>query len=108
VRGRPGPAVSARGPVVGTPEAMSQALRATRPGGGVGIVGVPHDVSIDGEELFFSQVRVQGGPAPVRPFLPDLIDLIISRAIDPGQVFDLTCLSTRWPRATKRWTSVAA
>ena len=75
---------------VGTSESMSQALRSTRPGGGVGVVGVPHGVSIDGEELFYSHVRVQGGPAPVRRFLPDLIDLIWNRQIDPGKVFDLT------------------
>ena len=75
---------------VGTPEAMSQALRATRPGGGVGVVGVPHDVAIDGQKLFFSQVRVQGGPAPVRRFLPELINLITRGVIDPGKVFDLT------------------
>jgi len=75
---------------VGTSESMSQALRCTRPGGGVGVVGVPHGVSIDGQELFYSHVRVQGGPAPVRRFLPDLIDRIWTRQIDPGKVFDLT------------------
>src|SRR6266566_1693661 len=75
---------------VGTSESMSQALRCTRPGGGVGVVGVPHGVSIDGQELFYSHVRLQGGPAPVRRFLPDLIELIWTRRIDPGQVFDLT------------------
>ena len=75
---------------VGTSESMSQALRSTRPGGGVGVVGVPHDVSIDGEELFYSHVRVQGGPAPVRRFLPDLIGRIWTRQINPGKVFDLT------------------
>jgi threonine dehydrogenase-like Zn-dependent dehydrogenase len=75
---------------VGTAEAMSQALRSARPGGGVGVVGVPHGVSITGQELFFSHVRVQGGPAPVRRFLPDLIDRILTGAIDPGKVFDLT------------------
>ncbi|HEU0087259.1 MAG TPA: zinc-dependent alcohol dehydrogenase family protein [Pseudonocardiaceae bacterium] len=74
---------------VGTPESMSQALRSARPGGGVGIVGVPHGVAIDGQELFYSHVRVQGGPAPVRRFLPELIDLIWQREIDPGRVFDL-------------------
>jgi threonine dehydrogenase-like Zn-dependent dehydrogenase len=75
---------------VGTSESMSQALRCTRPGGGVGVVGVPHGVSIDGQELFYSHVRVQGGPAPVRRFLPDLIHRIWTRQIDPGKVFDLT------------------
>ncbi|MFZ0529473.1 MAG: zinc-dependent alcohol dehydrogenase family protein, partial [Propionicimonas sp.] len=75
---------------VGTQESMMQAIRATRPGGHVGYVGVSHDVSLPGLELFFSGVHLHGGPAPVRRFLPELIDLIWSRTIDPGKVFDLT------------------
>jgi threonine dehydrogenase-like Zn-dependent dehydrogenase len=74
---------------VGTQESMMQAIRATRPGGHVGYVGVSHDVSLPGEELFFSGVHLHGGPAPVRRFLPELIDPICTRAIDPGRVFDL-------------------
>ena len=49
-----------------------------------------HDVSLPGDELFFSAVHLHGGPAPVRRFLPKLIDLIVKREIDPGKVFDLT------------------
>ena len=75
---------------VGTQEAMMQAIRATRPGGAVGFVGVSHDVEIPGDELFFSAVHLHGGPAPVRRYLPELIDLIWRREIDPGTVFDLT------------------
>ena len=67
-----------------------QAIRATRAGGHVGYVGVAHDVSLPGDELFFSGVHLHGGPAPVRRFLPELIDLICNRDIDPGKVFDLT------------------
>jgi threonine dehydrogenase-like Zn-dependent dehydrogenase len=74
---------------VGTQESMMQAVRATRPGGHVGYVGVSHDVSLPGEELFFSGVHLHGGPAPVRRFLPELIDLVCRREIDPGRVFDL-------------------
>jgi threonine dehydrogenase-like Zn-dependent dehydrogenase len=74
---------------VGTQEAMMQAIRSTRPGGHVGYVGVSHDVELPGDELFFSQVHLHGGPAPVRRFLPDLIDRIWTRQIDPGKVFDL-------------------
>jgi len=74
---------------VGTQESMMQAIRATRPGGHVGYVGVSHDVELPGDELFFSQVHLHGGPAPVRRFLPDLIDRIWTRQIDPGKVFDL-------------------
>jgi threonine dehydrogenase-like Zn-dependent dehydrogenase len=75
---------------VGTQESMDQAIRATRPGGHVGYVGVSHDVSLEGLELFFSAVHLHGGPAPVRRFLPHLIQLIWDRKIDPGKVFDLT------------------
>ena len=57
---------------VGTQESMMQAMRATRPGGHVGFVGVSHGVTIDGGELFFSEVHLLGGPAPVRRFLPQL------------------------------------
>jgi threonine dehydrogenase-like Zn-dependent dehydrogenase len=74
---------------VGTQESMLQAIRATRPGGHVGYVGVFHGVALPGEELFFAEVHLHGGPAPVRRFLPELIDLIWNRQIDPGQVFDL-------------------
>ena len=74
---------------VGTQESMMQAIRATRPGGHVGYVGVAHGVELPGEELFFSHVHLHGGPAPVRRFLPELIDLIWNRQIDPGKVFDL-------------------
>jgi threonine dehydrogenase-like Zn-dependent dehydrogenase len=75
---------------VGTQESMLQAIRATRPGGHVGYVGVLHDVELPGEELFFSHVHLHGGPAPVRRFLPELVGLIWNRQIDPGKVFDLT------------------
>jgi threonine dehydrogenase-like Zn-dependent dehydrogenase len=75
---------------VGTQESMMQAIRASRPGGHVGYVGVAHGVQLPGEELFFSAVHLHGGPAPVRRFLPELIELIWRREIDPGKVFDLT------------------
>jgi threonine dehydrogenase-like Zn-dependent dehydrogenase len=75
---------------VGTQESMMQAIRSTRPGGHVGYVGVSHDVTLPGDELFFTAVHLHGGPAPVRRFLPDLIDRILTGAIDPGTVFDLT------------------
>jgi threonine dehydrogenase-like Zn-dependent dehydrogenase len=75
---------------VGTQESMMQAIRSTRPGGHVGYVGVAHDVELPGQEMFFSHVHLHGGPAPVRRFLPDLLDLIGNREIDPGRVFDLS------------------
>ena len=74
---------------VGTQESMQQAVGAARPGGFVSYVGVPHGVTLDGQDLFFRHVHLHGGPAPVRRYLPQLIDLIWNRQIDPGKVFDL-------------------
>jgi threonine dehydrogenase-like Zn-dependent dehydrogenase len=74
---------------VGTQESMMQAIRSTRAGGHVGYVGVAHGVELPGMELFFSHAHLHGGPAPVRQFLPELIDLIWNRQIEPGRVFDL-------------------
>ncbi len=74
---------------VGTSESMQQAINVTRPGGMIGYVGVPHGVQFEGQSLFFSQTGMLGGPAPVRRFLPHLLDLILTRKINPGKVFDL-------------------
>ncbi|MFI5960373.1 zinc-dependent alcohol dehydrogenase family protein [Cryptosporangium sp. NPDC051539] len=74
---------------VGTQESMTQAIRSARAGGHVGFVGVTHDVSLSGLEMFWSLVHLHGGPAPVRRFLPELMELIGNRTIDPGRVFDL-------------------
>jgi threonine dehydrogenase-like Zn-dependent dehydrogenase len=74
---------------VGTEESMNQAIEVTRPGGMIGYVGVPHGVTLEGQKLFFAQRGMLGGPAPVRRFLPQLMDLVLSRKINPGKVFDL-------------------
>lgn len=75
---------------VGTQESMLQAIGSTRPGGHVGYVGVSHDVALSGSALFFGLVHLHGGPAPVRRYLPELIQLIWDRKINPGKVFDMT------------------
>jgi threonine dehydrogenase-like Zn-dependent dehydrogenase len=75
---------------VGTQEAMMQAIQSTRPGGSIGYVGVSHGVELNGEQLFFSHTHLHGGPAPVRRFLPKLIDLVWNGKMNPGKVFDLT------------------
>ena len=74
---------------VGTKESMAQAIQCARPGAMIGYVGVPHGVQFDSQELFFAQRGLMGGPAPVRRFLPDLMDLVLERRINPGKVFDL-------------------
>jgi threonine dehydrogenase-like Zn-dependent dehydrogenase len=74
---------------VGTQESTLQAIRSTRPGGHMGFVGVNYEVAIPGPDLFLADIHLHGGPAPVRRFLPDLIQLIWDRKINPGKVFDL-------------------
>lgn len=73
---------------VGMEQSMAQAMGVCRPGGSIGYVGVPHGVSFDGQQLFFQQQRMLGGPAPVRRFLPDLMDRVLQGKIKPGKVFD--------------------
>ena len=75
---------------VGMAESMQQAQGICRPGGTIGFVGVPHGVTFDGQQLFFRQQRMMGGPAPVRRFLPDLMTRVLAGRIQPGKVFDLT------------------
>ncbi|MGO4569585.1 zinc-dependent alcohol dehydrogenase family protein [Rhizobium sp. 2YAF20] len=74
---------------VGLQESMSQAINCARPGGKIGFVGVPHGVTFDGQNLFFQQKSLLGGPAPVRRYLPYLMDLVLNCEINPGKVFDL-------------------
>ena len=74
---------------VGTKESLTQAIRSTRPGGHLGYVGVFHDEELPVMDLFLSGITLHGGPAPVRRFLPEFIDLIWNRRIDHGKVFDL-------------------
>jgi threonine dehydrogenase-like Zn-dependent dehydrogenase len=75
---------------VGTQQSMMQAINSTRRGGYVSYVGVPHEVELNGQELFFAHIHLHGGPAPVRRYLPKLIELVLVRKINPGKVFDLT------------------
>jgi threonine dehydrogenase-like Zn-dependent dehydrogenase len=74
---------------VGTAESMTQAVRAVRPGGLVGVVGVPHGVELPVTEMFFRNVGIKGGPASVPKYLPDLLDRVLTGKIEPGKVFDL-------------------
>src|SRR4051794_37849484 len=86
---------------VGTQESFMQAVGATRGGGHLGYVGVNHDVKIPGIQLFFAGIHTLGGPAPVRRYLPDLIQRIWDRKIDPGKVFDLTLPLEQAPEGYK-------
>jgi threonine dehydrogenase-like Zn-dependent dehydrogenase len=75
---------------VGTDDSVVQALRSARPGGMVGWVGVPHVTDLPQEHMFWKNVGLRGGPAPVRAYLPDLLERVLDGRIDPGKVFDLT------------------
>jgi threonine dehydrogenase-like Zn-dependent dehydrogenase len=75
---------------VGTNDAMRTALKAARPGAMVGYVGVPHGIELPVRAMFGRNVGVAGGLAPVRKYLPDLLERTLSGRIDPSPVFDLT------------------
>lgn len=75
---------------VGNGSAMSTAFAVARPGATVGFVGVPHGVEPPVSTMFSKNVGLRGGVAPVRRYLPELLELVTSGRIDPGPVFDLT------------------
>jgi threonine dehydrogenase-like Zn-dependent dehydrogenase len=73
---------------VGTGESAATAFAISRPGSTVGVVGVPHGVDVPFPEIFFRNVGWQGGPAPSRIYIPELMEDVLDGSIDPGQVFD--------------------
>lgn len=75
---------------VGTKESMDTSLRAARPGGQVGFVGVPYGgPELPFGTLFSTNVGVRGGIAPARDYIEELLPDVASGAITPGRVFDL-------------------
>lgn len=75
---------------VGTDAAMRTAFGVARPGSTVGFVGVPHGVELPVRSMFAKNVGLAGGMAPVRRYLPELLELVLAGTIDPGRVFDAT------------------
>ncbi len=75
---------------VGTDQAMRTAFTIARPGSTVGFVGVPHGVKVPVRRMFSNNVGLAGGVAPVRAYLPTLLDMTLQGRIDPGLVFDMT------------------
>ncbi|HEX8841607.1 MAG TPA: zinc-dependent alcohol dehydrogenase family protein [Sphingomicrobium sp.] len=76
---------------VGTEQAMDTSMGIVRPGGAVGRVGVPHYEVIKGAQMmFYKNVIVAGGPAPVRAYIDELLPDVMEGRIDPGRVFDRT------------------
>ena len=75
---------------VGTKESMEQAIASVRPGGKVGYVGVPNGgAELPISVLFYKNIGVAGGMAPARAYIPELLEDVLSGAINPGRVFDL-------------------
>jgi threonine dehydrogenase-like Zn-dependent dehydrogenase len=75
---------------VGSEDSMRTAMGIVRAGGAVGRVGVPHYPAIPGagDTMFYRNITVSGGPAPVRAYIPELLPDILEGRIDPGRVFD--------------------
>ena len=73
---------------VGNGPAMEQAFLVARPGARVGFVGVPHGVEPPVSRMFRKNIGLAGGLAPVRRYLPELLDLVLDGRIEPGLVFD--------------------
>ncbi len=82
---------------VGTDESMKTAFSVARPGSTVGFVGVPHGVELPVRRMFQKNVGLAGGMAPVRRYLPDLLERVLAGTIDPGRVFDLTLPMSQSP-----------
>jgi threonine dehydrogenase-like Zn-dependent dehydrogenase len=75
---------------VGTGDSMKQAMSCARPGGRIGYVGVPHDVTLNVPAMFGRNIGIAGGMAPVRSYIEELLPDVLDGTITPGDVFDLT------------------
>ncbi|HLQ47639.1 MAG TPA: zinc-dependent alcohol dehydrogenase family protein [Candidatus Dormibacteraeota bacterium] len=73
---------------VGTNQSMATAFAIARPGSMVGAVGVPHDTEVPINTVIFRNVGLRGGVAPVRRYIPELLDDVLAGRINPGRVFD--------------------
>jgi threonine dehydrogenase-like Zn-dependent dehydrogenase len=72
--------------------AYEQALGVVRPGGVISRVGVPQyeEAPIGMDSLFRHNLRLAGGPAPVRAYIEELMPDILNGTIEPGKVLDAT------------------
>jgi len=73
---------------VGTNQSMATAFAIARPGSIVGAIGAPHDVEVPINTVIFRNIGLRGGVAPVRRYLPELLDDVLAGRINPGRVFD--------------------
>jgi threonine dehydrogenase-like Zn-dependent dehydrogenase len=76
---------------VGLDQSMETAIKIARPGGAVGRVGVPQHESMPASEpAFYNNITVNGGPAPVRAYIEELLPDVLEGKIQPGRVLDRT------------------
>lgn len=76
---------------VGTDQAVLTAIGVARAGGAIGRVGVPHYESVpQAQPMFYRNIIVGGGPAPVRAYIEELLPDVLDGRIEPGRVFDCT------------------
>ncbi len=75
---------------VGAVPACEQALGIVRPGGVISRVGVPQyeEAPIGFGSLFRRNIRLDGGPAPVRAYIEELMPDVLAGVTEPGKVYD--------------------
>ena len=75
---------------VGLKSSFDLAIGVARPGGVVGFVGVPHVTeAIDLDRMFLHNISLRGGVAPVRAYIPDLMEQVLAGKIDPSPVLEM-------------------
>jgi len=75
---------------VGTGQSMATAFSIARVGSAVGAIGAPHDVVVPIDTVIFRNIGLRGGVSPVRRYIPELLDDVLSGKMNPGRVFDYT------------------
>jgi threonine dehydrogenase-like Zn-dependent dehydrogenase len=76
---------------VGYDQSLSTALNVTKPGGFVGIVGVPQSGTIpNAGRKFGANITIAGGIAPTQANMHELLPDVMDGKIEPGKVFDRT------------------
>jgi threonine dehydrogenase-like Zn-dependent dehydrogenase len=76
---------------VGAKSSMDTAIGIARPGGTIGYVGVPHgSEELNFRRMFQQNIAVRGGVAPVRAYIPELLEDVVAGRLDPAPVLDMT------------------
>src|SRR6266511_1306517 len=89
------------------PQSFATAFTIARPGSMVGFVGVPRGVEVPLDAMFAGNIGLRGGSAPVRTYLPELLEDVLACYIDPGRPSTWIPTSTASRRRTPPWTNAA-